>query len=356
MGQARVSGSPGASAMSAEIESLLSQLEDTGAQQLTIFTDASSGLRAFLVIDDTTLGPAAGGTRTWSYESAADAAGDARRLARAMTLKCALAGVDAGGAKMVVMDRPELDRAAAFSILGQRVEDMGGRFMTAGDLGTSRADLEIMASRSRWVRTDETDMAVMVARGVVGCASACVEIAGRPGLTGLRIGVQGCGSIGDAVARVFAAAGARLVIADLDEHAAKKTAEAVGGTVVPAAELLRADIDLLAPCADGGLLTSAAAGELRAWAVCGAANNILAAPAVEAVFKEREILFVPDVVSSSGAVILGVCDFHGRSDQEALLEGLADTTRELLQESLASGESTTRLAERRARQRIAAAR
>jgi leucine dehydrogenase len=334
------------------MELLLEKLEDAGAQQLTVFTDASSGLRAFLVIDDTTLGPAAGGTRTCGYESASDAIDDARRLARAMTFKCALSGVDAGGAKMVVMDRPELDRAAAFAVLGQRLEEMGGRFMTAGDLGTSLADLEFMASRSRWVRTDEIGMSVMVARGVEGCARACAEITGHDGLEGLRIGVQGCGSIGNAVARQFAAAGAQLIVADIDADAAATTAAAVGGTAVPAGEISGADIDLLAPCAAGGLLTSQVAGELRAWAVCGAANNILAGPEVEAVLQERQVLFVPDIVSSSGAVILGVCDFQKRDNQEELLAGLARTTRELLQESIASGEPTTQLAERRARARI----
>ncbi len=334
------------------MESLLAQLEDTGAQQLTIFTDVDSGLRAFLVIDDTTLGPAAGGTRTWAYASAGDAIADACRLASTMTLKCSLAGVDAGGAKMVVMDRPELDRVAAFSFLGERVEEMGGSFMTAGDLGTSRADLEIMASRSQWVRSDETDLAVMVARGVVGCA--CAEIAGHAGLEGLRVGVQGCGSIGAAVAHEFAAAGAQLVVTDLDEVAASSTADAVGAQLVAPEEILRAAVDILAPCAAGGLLTTAAARDLRAWAVCGAANNILAGPEVEEALSDREILFVPDFVSSSGAVILGVCHFHERDDAEALLEGLARTTRELLQESLTSSESTTRLAERRARKRIAA--
>ncbi len=254
---------------------------------------------------------------------------------------------------MVVMDRPELDRAAAFTLLGQRIDEMGGRFMTAGDLGTSRADLQTMASRSRWVRTDETDMSVMVARGVVGCARVCVEVAGHPGLADLRIGVQGCGSVGAAVAREFAAAGARLIVADLDDSAATRTAESVGGTAVPAADMLAADIDLLAPCAAGGLLTGAAARQLRAWAICGAANNILATPEVEHVLAEREVLFVPDVVSSSGAVILGICDFQQRDDRETLLKGLAHTARELLQESVASGVPTTRLAERKARERIA---
>lgn len=335
------------------MESLLTRLADTGVQQLTVFTDAASGLRAFLVIDDTTLGPAAGGTRTCSYESASEAIDDARCLARAMTLKCALSGVHAGGAKMVVMDHPGLDRAAAFSVLGQRVEEMDGRFMTAGDLGTSLADLQIMASHSRWVRTDEMDMSVMVARGVEECARACAEIAGHVGLQGLRIGVQGCGSIGDAVARQFAAAGARVIVADLNADAATATAEAVGGTVVPAAEISGADIDLLAPCAAGGLLTREVARELRAFAVCGAANNILAGPEVEVELKEREILFVPDVVSSSGAVILGICDFQNRDNREELLRGLGRTARELLAESIASGEPTTRLAERKARKRIA---
>jgi leucine dehydrogenase len=160
--------------------------------------DAASGLEAILVIDDDTLGPAAGGVRTRSYPSLAEARADAAALARAMTIKCALAGLDAGGGKCVVLDHPGLDRPRAFAELGARIAELGGGFRTAGDLGTTDADLAAMASTCAWVHAG-SDLAGAVARGVVRCIEACAAVRGVP-VAGLAVAIQGCGAIGAAAA------------------------------------------------------------------------------------------------------------------------------------------------------------
>ncbi|HLM76174.1 MAG TPA: Glu/Leu/Phe/Val dehydrogenase dimerization domain-containing protein, partial [Polyangiaceae bacterium] len=171
-------------------------------------TDPPSGLRAFLVLDSLALGPAAGGVRTRRYPSAESALRDALDLARAMTLKCALAGLDAGGGKCVVMDHEGLDRPRAFEHLGRRIEALRGAFRTAGDLGTTKEDLEAMARGTRYVYLDERGLTSAVARGMLRCIEACAAERGRKDVAGMRVAIQGAGSIGSAVAEALSNEGA----------------------------------------------------------------------------------------------------------------------------------------------------
>jgi leucine dehydrogenase len=317
--------------------------------------DAASGLEAILVIDDDTLGPAAGGVRTRSYPSLAEARADAAALARAMTIKCALAGLDAGGGKCVVLDHPGLDRPRAFAELGARIAELGGGFRTAGDLGTTDADLAAMASTCAWVHAG-SDLAGAVARGVVRCIEACAAVRGVP-VAGLAVAIQGCGAIGAAAARALTAAGMRVAVADLDPVRARAIADGVGATVLGPAEILAAPVDVLAPCATGGVLDSDAASTVRAWAVCGAANNLMASPAAEDRLIGRGVLVVPDVVASAGAVIDGIGATVMRlTDRTPLIDRLGDTARRILEEARATGDRPTAIAARLAAARIAARR
>jgi leucine dehydrogenase len=303
-------------------------------RRLHVFRDRASGLRAILVIDAVRGGFAAGGTRTRTYASAAAAVQDAAALGRAMTLKCAIAGLAAGGGKMVILQQPAFDRAAVFRALGERIERLRGAFYTAGDLGTTRDDLLHMAETTRYVRTDEGALGAAVGRGVRACIEACALHAGRDGLAGLRVAVQGCGAIGSAVATELAARGAELTIADIDGAAATRLAAATGATIVEPASILASDVDIVSPCAMGGVLTPDAAGGLRAWAVCGAANNILADPAVGDRLAAAKVRFVPDFIASAGAVIAGVCSLRGDDTTETLIESLGATTLEVLDTSV----------------------
>lgn len=336
-------------------------MRDLEADRVVLWRDAASGLEAILVIDDVTLGPAAGGVRTRSYGSPEDALADAAALARAMTIKCALGGLAAGGGKCVVLDHAGLDRARAFRVLGERVAELGGLFRTAGDLGTTAADLAAMAAGCPWVHQDERGLADAVARGMLRCIEACAalrgaSVAGLP-VAGLTVAVQGCGAIGAAVARALAAAGARLVVADLDAARARAVAIETGAAVVSPAEILAAPVDVLAPCALGGVIDDEVAGAVRAWAVCGAANNLLASPDAEDALLRRGVLVVPDVVASAGAVIEGIgYTVMLHPDRAPLIDALGATALRILEESRATGVRPSDIARRLARERIAAAR
>lgn len=345
------------------VSALSEQLRAAGAEHLILWRDAASGLEAVLVIDDLTLGPAAGGIRTWRYGSLEEAAQDAFKLARAMTIKCALAGLDAGGAKAVVLDHAGLDRARAFDVLGQRIESLGGLFRTAGDLGTRPVDLETAARRTRYVHLGESDLAGAVARGLLRAIEATVAVLDeREPITGARLDgrtvlVQGAGLIGRAVAHALKDAGATLRISDVDAGRAQALASEVGGRVVDADTALLQDVDILAPCAIGGVIDGTIARALRCRGVVGAANNVLAGEDAAHVLAGRGILFVPDVIASAGAVIDGIgSSVMGLGDRTELIDRLGAVAYQVLREAKQTGTLPSRIAELRARQRIEHAR
>lgn len=337
-------------------DDLFEVLAAAGAERCFLYRDDASGLRAVLMIDDVILGPAAGGIRTMRYPTLAAAVRDAARLARAMTYKNALAGLDAGGGKMVVIQHADLDRPAAFARLGQFVQELGGLFRTAGDVGTGGDDLAHMARTCDYVHADEERLADAVARGVLRCIEACAAERGKPaGASGLRVAVQGCGAIGSAVARWLVEAGAQLVVADAVAERATTLAEQVGAEVIDPGDVLTADVDVLAPCALGGVITEDSVGQLRCWAVCGAANNTVADAAAADALRARGVLYVPDVVSSAGAVIAGIGKtVMNLADITPLIDALGDTAKTLLEQSAASGRNTEDLAIELAQQRIGA--
>ena len=316
-------------------------------ERLIEIDDRATGLRAAIAIDSTALGPAAGGVRTRAYPTFADAVADAGALARAMTSKCAIAGLDAGGGKAVVWDHGDWNREAGFERLGEVIESLGGAFRTAGDLGTTAADLAAMARRCQYVHTDEVELAASVARGLTRCADACLARRGA-GWSGLRVALQGAGAIGAACARALAARGARITVADLDRERADALAAAIGGTVLPPDEVLAAEVDLVVPCAVGGVLTAAAVTSLRAWAVVPAANNAVADREAARLLVDRRILHVPDLVASAGAVIEGI----GRTvmglepaARAALIDRLGEVAAEVLERTSVTGTPADQVAE-----------
>lgn len=332
-------------------------LEANHTPRCVAFSDAPSGLRAFLVIDDLTLGPAAGGIRTKHYPSTRAALEDAMQLARTMTLKCSLAGLSAGGGKIVVMGHGKLDRAHAFERLGEFVEELNGMFYTAGDFGTTPADLAAVARKTKRVHLGEERLSQAVGRGLLRAIEACARLRGHENLVGLRIAVQGCGVIGSAAAHALHAAGAHVIVADTDASRAQHLARKFGCEVVAADAILTLPADIISPCAIGGVLTAHVAEQIRAWAVCGAANNILGEAQAETILVQREILVVPDFIASAGGVIDGVCGFMNQYEKrDALLERIFSTTINVLQEAQKGGRLPSAVAEEHARQRIAAVR
>ena len=336
---------------------LFDVMDRAGAARLMLLRDAASGLRAVIALDDMTLGPAVGGIRTRHYDDTAAAVADAQRLAAAMTLKCAIAGVPAGGGKTVVLDGPELDRPAAFRRLGAFIEDLAGRYRAAGDLGTSLDDLLNAAEATRYVNTSGARLGEATGAGVVECVRALAFERGADGLAGLAVAVQGCGLIGAGVARQLAREGARLIVADVDEAAARALADELGASVVDPDLICAVEADILSPCAVGGVLTRQVVESLRVWGICGGANNQLAEPGLAAALSERGVTMVPDFLASAGAVIVGAArDLLGGVDPDPMIHRLGDTTRQVVQRAAAAGVSTVEVAASIARERIEAAR
>lgn len=318
------------------------------------WSEPEIGLEAVLVIDSTHLGPAAGGVRTRAYPDAQAALADARRLARAMSIKCAIAGLDAGGGKLVVRETPGMNRPMVFQRIGELVEDLGGSFRTAGDLGTTAEDLQQLASRCQFVHTDESGLCDSVGRGLAACMQALVEAKGRD-FAGLRVAVQGAGAIGHAVCQHLHRRGARLSLSDLDSGKAQLIADEVEATVLPVADILRSDVDVVSPCAIGGVIDSQTAQTLQAWGLCGAANNIVTDQASQEALMDRNILVVPDEIASAGAVIDGIGQtVMGLACRGALIDALGATTAKVLRQAQESSMTTHAVALKLAHQRLRA--
>jgi leucine dehydrogenase len=343
---------------------VLDALARGGFEEVIALNDRDSGLRAFLAIHDTSAGPAFGGVRRWSYRTENEALRDVLRLSRAMTHKCILAGVPAGGAKVVVLHRREVDWTAAYRHLGRAVERLAGRFYTGPDIGTGAAELAAMAAETRFVtRPDEQgpgELAESTAEGVFqGMAAALEHLEGTVDWPRRRVVVQGLGAVGSRLARSLVEAGAHVIASDVDSQTAERVSQELELELVDPTRELDVPCDVFAPCALGGLLHDLSVPRLRCRVVAGGANNVLAKPAHGDSLHERGILYVPDFVINSGALIRGA-HFHleGRrlpvdeigARVRAVLSDLLAASREADRPPArqAFDEAEQRLAERRA--------
>jgi valine dehydrogenase (NAD+) len=340
-----------------------------GHEQVVFCADDASGLRAIIAIHSTALGPAMGGTRFYPYAAEAEALADVLGLARAMTYKNALAGLDHGGGKAVIIGDPARDKSEALlRAYGRFVASLGGRYVTAADVGTYVADMDVIARECRWTTGRSEwdggagDSSVLTAWGVFQGMRAAAESAwGEPTLAGRRVGVAGVGKVGHRLVGHLLEDGARIVATDVSQPAVERLRAAHPEVeVLPDTDaLVRADIDVYSPCALGRALTDEVVRGLHARIVCGAANNQLAAPGVEKLLAERGILYAPDYVVNSGGVIQIADELRGFVFERAHAKatGIFDTTREVLR--LAGAEGVTpaaaadRLAERRMAQGVA---
>lgn len=287
------------------------------AAQVVRLNEPAAQLEGVIVIHSTALGPAAGGCRFWSYPSLDDAFADAARLAEGMSYKNALAGLPFGGAKAVLC-RPDgaFDRRALFAAFGAAVERLGGRYVTAEDVGTTVADMEVVAKATRHVAgltpgmgRAGGDPSPWTARGVFDAMRAAARLVLRSELEGRTVAVQGLGNVGSDLCRRLAEAGARLVIADIDPSRCARLQAELGARTMDVAEIALADADIFAPCALGGALTHSTVKRMKARLVCGAANNQLANPQVAAALLERGIVYVPDYVANAGGIISATAEY-----------------------------------------------
>jgi len=297
-------------------------------EQLAVRRGERSGLYCAVAVHSTALGPALGGLRIWHYPASADAVRDAMRLAAGMTLKAAAAGLELGGGKGVIRApagglEGERRRAALLDF-GDLVESLGGRYITAEDVGTTPADLVAIAERTDHVtglpadRGGSGDPSPFTAVGVEAAIRACTaERFGDSGLAGRTVCVVGLGHVGAGLARRLADAGAQLLISDIDPGK-RALAEVLGATWREPEEAMLAECDVLAPCALGGAVDAANVGSLRCEIVCGSANNQLADDALAGVLADRGVLYAPDFVANAGGLIHVFMELEGYSEDRAV--------------------------------------
>ena len=301
---------------------LFAALSEHGHEQISFFTEPSSGYRGIIAIHNTTLGPALGGTRFWNYASDADAITDALRLARGMTYKAAVAGLNLGGGKSVILgDNKTTKREALFRAHGRHVEALGGRYITAEDVGTSTADMEFIRAETEHVTGllgKSGDPSPVTAYGVYrGMKAAARHRWGSDALAGKTVAVQGCGHVGYYLCKLLHEEGATLVVTDLDAQRVKTVTQDFGARAVGAEEIYAQAVDIYAPCALGAVINDATVPRLQAAIVAGAANNVLAEDRHGDELERRGIVYAPDYVINSGGLINVNAELHGWSMERA---------------------------------------
>lgn len=303
-----------------------------GYERVLRCEDPRSGLNAVIAVHDTTLGPALGGCRMWRYAGAAEATEDALRLARGMTFKAAAAGLPLGGGKAVVMGDPRRDKTPElFRAFGRMVERLGGAYVTGEDVGVSVADMEQARRETRHVAglaAGSGDPSPVTAAGVLhGIRAAVRRRLGAAGPEGLTVAVQGLGHVGYALCGMLRAAGARLVVADVDADRAARAAAEFDARAVAPEEIFAAGADVFAPCALGGAVNRRTRGLIEAAVVAGAANNQLAAPEDGRALHRRGILYAPDYVINAGGLMNVSWDVLRPGEPYDRARALADTAR-----------------------------
>jgi leucine dehydrogenase len=338
-------------------------------EEVVVRRGARSGAQLVVAIHSTALGPALGGARMWCYDSHLDGLRDALRLARAMTYKAAAAGLDLGGGKGVICtdSGPHPageERRRLLLDFGDLVESLEGRYITAEDIGTGAADIEVMAERTTHLtglpmeRGGSGDPSPLTALGVEAAMRACARRRlGSADLGGLHVCVIGLGHVGSQLARRLSAAGAVLSVTDVDSSK-HELAHELGAAWLDPADAMLADCDVLAPCALGGAIDREVAARLRCAVVCGSANNVLADEELDGEIAARGILYAPDFIANAGGLINVYREIKGYGANRArdLVLGIENTMERTLSEAERSSVTPLDAAYELARRRLDRAR
>jgi len=332
--------------------------------------DRASGLTAIIAVHSTRLGPGAGGTRFWHYGDPAGAMRDALRLSRGMSYKNAMAGLPMGGGKAVILaDSDRTKTPEMLAAFGDAVDALGGRYVTAEDVGINEADMVAVSKRTAYVSglpvegegSAGGDPGPFTAYGIyLGIKAAVAHKLGKDGLAGVHVAVQGTGSVGGGVARLLARDGAKLTLADIDTVRAAKLADELGGVAVASEAIMATPCDVFSPNALGAILDDTGIAALDCAIVAGGANNQLARPEHGAKLAARGILYAPDYVINAGGIISVATEYLARgegrlgdvAEVNALVEKIPGRLESIWQESASSGVSADVVADRMAQKLI----
>ncbi|WP_418345027.1 Glu/Leu/Phe/Val family dehydrogenase [Rhodococcus pyridinivorans] len=335
------------------------RLTDRPHEQVVFHHDAATGLRAIVAIHSTALGPALGGTRFYPYADEMSALEDVLRLSWGMTYKAAVSGVNLGGGKAVIIGDPKMDKNdELLAAYGRFVDSLGGRYITAADVGTRAEDLDVVGRHTahavgRTVAAGGSgDSSPLTALGVFQAMRAGARtVWGETTLAGRTVGVEGLGKVGYELVKLLVADGAEVIVSDVNPAAVARVVDEFPAQVTD--NVVASSADVYAPCALGGTLTSITAAHLDARLVCGAANNQLAQPEVEGLLGKRGIVWVPDYVANAGGLIqvAGEVDGSAADVVRTRVESIFERTAEIFDVSstlgVTPGAAANRIAERR---------
>lgn len=347
--------------------SVFSHPDFDGHERVLFATDPKTGLRAIIAVHSTRLGPAAGGCRYWRYESEEAAIADVLRLSRGMTYKNAVAGLDLGGGKAVILADPQKPKTPdLMRAFGRAVDALGGSYWTAEDVGVEVNDMEAVHETTRFVAGLATgayasgDPSPVTARGVFEGMRRALRVAtGSDALAGRIVAVQGLGHVGANLCALLHGAGARLVVADIDERRVAEAVSTFDARAVAPSEIVAVEADVFAPCALGGVLREETIARLGAPIVAGAANNQLADEDAAERLRARGILYVPDFVINGGGIINVAREIAGSDDPafvETRVSRMVDNLESILIEARRADVSPHDVAVRFAQRRLAAER
>ncbi len=325
--------------------------------------DQASGLKAIIAVHNSTLGPALGGCRMFSYASNSEALSDVLRLSRGMTYKSALAGIALGGGKSVIIGNPQQDKSRQLLLaMGGFINSLSGTYITAEDSGTGVADMAVMGEKTPYVsgvisgEEHGGDPSPITAYGVYRGVVASVAHKFKSDLKGVRIALQGIGNVGFHLARQLVESGATVYAADINPANIQRAVNQLGVIELPLEDILSADVDVLAPCALGGAININSIESIKAKVIAGAANNQLATADMGDALKQKGILYAPDYVVNAGGIIDVYYQTQGIRDRkkvDAHVERIGDTLKTIFTRADQTGSATSRIADELAEEILA---